>query len=84
MLAQKTEQIGFGVVLDNFEYDSEVNYLEKNIKKALMKGKLKYNITKDILKKWFCKNLFNCDFLENISNEDLYFVAEEKCNIKLN
>lgn len=70
--------------IDRWEYDREVNIVSSQLRKDLLKNKINYNCNNRQLKDWFLINFMAREDLENITNEDLYYIAREKCNIKLN
>lgn len=79
------EQVNlFNNEIETICYDNEVDFVSKELKTSLLKSELNYNLDKNLLKDWFVKKFFDREDLENITIEDLFFIAEEKCNIKLN
>lgn len=64
-------------------FNKQMDKATKEIKKALLSGKLNYTCTKERLKEWFLHSFGMGYELEDIENTDLYYIAEECCNIKL-
>lgn len=78
------QQLDFLLEAEKCEYDREIEIVKKHLKKDLFENKVKYNCNKNNLKKWFLNCFSFREDLENIDNEDLYYIAEELCNMKIN
>lgn len=64
-------------------YETQVNFLQKELKKALFKCELTYKCTLKDLKMWLLNKFSFDEILEDITGEDLYYVAEEICNMEV-
>jgi len=65
-------------------YDNQIEYVYNALKESLFRKEIPYTTNERVLKEWFCKKFFRREDLDEISGEDLLYIAIEKCNMILN